>query len=214
MNSSSHTILIATGNRHKAEEIAAILRSQISDLKFDFSTAADFPDVKEPEEPGETFLENAIIKAHYYARATGMLALADDSGLVVDALEGRPGVRSARYAATPEGRIERVLNEMKDVPPVRRTARFICVAALAHPDGRVETTEGRIEGWIAPTPRGSGGFGYDPIFIPSTADDNAPPSDLSDSRTLAQFSSEDKNAISHRGQAIHLLIPNIRAAVT
>lgn len=194
-------LLIATGNRHKAEEIGAILRAALPGFEPTILSLADFPGVEEAEETAETFLENALIKAHHYSRATGEIALADDSGLVVDALEGRPGVRSARYAETNDGRIARVLAEMKGVEPARRSARFVCVAALALPGGDTLAREGRIEGSIAEAPRGAGGFGYDPIFIPC---------DLPGGRTLAEITAEEKNVISHRGAAIRLIAQETR----
>ncbi len=206
-------LLSATGNRNKIEEFAAILRRLLPDLPLKVLCAADFPEVREPEETGSTFLENALIKAHHYARSTGRLSLADDSGLVVDALEGRPGVRSARYAETPQGRIDRVLHEMEEIEPELRRARFVCVAALADAQGSALSREGIIEGWIAGTRRGEGGFGYDPIFVP--ADQAGLPEllDAPTTRTLAQYSSEEKNSISHRARALESLAPILRRAL-
>lgn len=196
-------LLLATGNPHKVEEITQILRGLVPDLPFDFVSTREFPGLTEPEETGATFLDNALLKARYYSRETGLKALADDSGLVIDALEGRPGIHSARYAETPEKRIERVLSEMKEIPIERRTARFVCVVAFADPSGSDISREGRIEGRIALAPRGEGGFGYDPIFEP---DEQLGPG----IRTLAQFGSDEKNRISHRGRALTALAPLIR----
>jgi XTP/dITP diphosphohydrolase len=196
-------ILIATGNRHKAEEIRAILSHHLTEPIVLFSTL-DFPGAGQVEENGATFLENAIIKARHYARATGKTALADDSGLLIDTLDGRPGVLSARYAPTPQARIARVLEEMRDVPAERRSARFVCVAARARPGGDVATREGRVEGWIAFEPRGTGGFGYDPIFIPAREipGDRISDETLRAAKTLAEYAPEEKNRISHRGKAV------------
>lgn len=204
-------LLLATGNRHKVGEMDAILRGLLGGVAFRTLCAADFPDVEEPEETGETFVENALIKAHSYARATGLLALADDSGLVVDALDGRPGVRSARYAETPAGRIERVLAELEGVPAERRAARFVCVAALADPRGPAHVREGRVEGRIGFEPRGAGGFGYDPIFVP-TAEPEGDPAN-GEGRTLAEYGEEEKNAVSHRGRALVEIAGELRRAL-
>lgn len=199
-------LLLATGNPHKVDEISAILHDALPGADFRLVSASDFPAIAEPEETGETFQENALLKARYWARATGHLALADDSGLVVDALDGRPGVYSARYDATEEKRNERVLHELGDTAPENRTARFICVAAIADPAGGARWTEGRIEGRIAPAPAGAGGFGYDPIFEPLHADGQS-------RRTLAEYSSDEKNRISHRGRAFAALAPLLAAAI-
>lgn len=199
-------IVLATGNPHKVEEITAIVKRAAPGARLRFVAAGEFVGVDEPEETGATFEENAILKARYWARRTGLLAVADDSGLVVDALGGRPGVLSARYETTAERRNARVLEELRGVAPERRTARFICVAALADPGGGVRCAEGRIEGWIIEAPRGTGGFGYDPIFEPRTASGRC-------GRTLAEYSPEEKNAVSHRGRAFAELVPDlIRAA--
>lgn len=203
-------LLIATGNRHKAEEMAAILHRLLPDAPFRLLTTADFPGVPEPEETGATFLENAAIKAHAYARATGALALADDSGLVVDALDGRPGVRSARYAETPEARIARVLSELEGVADEARGARFACVAALARPDGAVELREGSLEGRIVREPRGAGGFGYDPIFAPVASPAGDP---NATGRTLAEYSEAEKNGVSHRARALEAIADALREAL-
>lgn len=199
-------MLLATGNPHKVGEIEAILREALPDVRFAIESAADRGGIAEPEESGATFEENASLKARHYAAATGRLALADDSGLVVDALDGRPGVLSARYAPTSPERIERLLRELAEVPESQRAARFVCVAALAAPDGRVVTREGRLEGRIAPAPAGRGGFGYDPIFIPNEQASGP-------TRTLAEFTAEEKNRISHRGRAIRALAPAIARAL-
>jgi len=158
----------------------------------------------EVEENGATFEENARHKALAYARASGLPALADDSGLEVDALDGEPGVYSARYAgpgATDEDRYRKLLEVMASVPDDRRTARFVCVVALALPGGEVYVARGTVEGRIGHGPRGSGGFGYDPVFV------------LPDGRHMAELPAEEKNAISHRGRALHALKPTLLAVL-
>ena len=137
-----------------------------------------------------TYEENALLKAREYAAHSGLLTLADDSGLEVDALDGRPGVHSARYAPDSPARIQKLLNEMKNVPDDQRRARFQCVIALAWPDGRTETTQGSCEGWIAHEPRGTHGFGFDPVFY--MPEHNA---------TMAELPESFKNTISHRAHA-------------
>ena len=149
--------------------------------------------VDEVEESGRTFQENAVIKAKEYARRSGLITVADDSGLEVDVLGGEPGVLSARYAgpdASDEERNAYLLKKLDGVPLNRRTARFRCVIAIAFPDGQVKVVEGKVEGVIQYNPRGKNGFGYDPIFlIPELG------------RTTAELTPEEKNALSHRGEA-------------
>ncbi|MCE5229407.1 RdgB/HAM1 family non-canonical purine NTP pyrophosphatase [bacterium] len=192
-------LLIATNNRHKIEELRDILIATLGDDVVELKGADAFPDVVPPEETGETFEANAIIKARAYAKATGLLTLADDSGLVVDALDGRPGVQSARYGPNSKARNERVLNEMARVPAEQRTARFVCVAALVDPKGKTQTRTGTVEGKITFSPRGDNGFGYDPIF------------ELVEQPyvgfTTAQLTSNQKNSISHRGRALRAIAP-------
>jgi XTP/dITP diphosphohydrolase len=191
-------VVLATGNPHKLREISAMLANE----PFDLLGLMGFPEVMLPAETGTTFEENAVEKAVAAARGTGLVALGDDSGLEVDALAGAPGVRSARYAgehATDRDNLELLLQNLAEVPDDRRSARFVCVIAVAHPDGRVKVVRGACEGEIIRQPRGSHGFGYDPIFLIAA-----------DGRTLAQFSPDEKNAISHRARAIHLAAPTIR----
>ncbi len=188
-------ILIATKNEGKVEEIKALLE----DLDLEILTLnKNFPSLKLPPESYLGFEYNALTKARYTALNTGVTAIADDSGLEVDALGGMPGVRSARYAgpdATDEENCTKLLEKMKGIPPERRTARFRCVIALVAPSGRDEETfEGTLEGVIGTEPRGSRGFGYDPIFVmPETG------------KTLAELSPEEKNRISHRAKALNKL---------
>ncbi|HWQ76280.1 MAG TPA: XTP/dITP diphosphatase [Syntrophomonas sp.] len=188
-------LLIASRNRKKKEELRQIL----SGLDFQLLSLDELPPLPEVEEDGTTFAENAIKKAVTVARQTGLLTLADDSGLVVDALQGAPGVYSARYSdpgATDEKNNRKLLQAMRDVPDASRTARFVCVIALAVPDGQVQTVEGRCEGSIDHSPRGDAGFGYDPLFIPAGREES-----------FAQLAPEVKNRISHRGRALELIKP-------
>ncbi len=193
-------LVVASQNRAKAAEIAAILQSEGLDLEV--VSLADFPDVVLPEETGLTFSENAIAKAKHAAAATGVAAVADDSGLEVDALGGEPGVMSARYGgpgASDEDRYRKALRLLEGVPDAGRTARFRCAAAYASPAGEILLAEGTIEGNIAREPAGSGGFGYDPVFMA-----------LGETRTMAQLTPEEKHAISHRGRAFRALAKLMR----
>ncbi|MEN6357879.1 MAG: XTP/dITP diphosphatase [Armatimonadota bacterium] len=180
-------LVIATKNPGKAREMAEIL----TDMPYEVVSLSDYPDAPEVEETGSTFAENAVIKARAYAEYTGELTLADDSGLEVDALDGAPGVFSSRFAPTDAMRISKLLDLMKDVPCDKRTARFRCAVAIADPNGDVKTCEGKVEGTIAYAPRGSGGFGYDPVFIVTEL-----------GKHMAELGSDEKNAISHRGRAL------------
>ncbi len=180
-------ILIATANRHKVEEISALLPPE---LPVKFLSMADFPGLALPPETGSTLEENAGLKARAAATASGRWALADDTGLEVDALGGAPGVYSGRYSGKERdypANNAKLLHEMAATPPGRRTARFRSVVALASPDGKLLLAEGRLEGVISVDPRGSNGFGYDPLFIPQGM-----------GKTLAELSFEEKNRISHR----------------
>ncbi|MCS7070535.1 MAG: RdgB/HAM1 family non-canonical purine NTP pyrophosphatase [Anaerolinea sp.] len=193
------TLLIASTNAGKLREYDQLL----ADLPFTLINLKTLGlDGLEVDEPYLTFAENAVHKARTYARASGLLTLADDSGLIIDALDGRPGVHSARYAPTAEARIARVLHELEDIPDDRRTARFVCVIAVADPrDDSVIQAEGRVEGRIARIPgTGTTGFGYDPIFIP--AGYSVPMSDVTP---------EIKNAIDHRGSAARAIRPQLIA---
>ncbi len=184
-------LLIATTNPGKVREI----RELLAGLPFDVRALDAFPRIEEPEETGETFEANARLKAEYYAHATGVLAAADDSGLEIAALGGRPGVRSARYPG--DSYAERFANlsrEMAASGDHDRSARFVCAVALASPSGIVFEARGTVEGQIVDPPRGAGGFGYDPIFL-------HPPSGL----TLAELPPDVKASISHRGAAFRKL---------
>ena len=182
-------LVLATRNQHKGEELTALL----DDLGIRIRTLADFPDAPEVEEDGLTCEANAIKKATEISQATGLTAVADDTGLEVDALDGRPGVYAARYAgehATYEDNCRKLVQELEGVPHERRTARFITVAAIAVPGEPVQVTQGVLTGYITDKASGSKGFGYDPVFyVPEL---NA---------TLAEISAEQKNRISHRAKA-------------
>ncbi|OAQ21195.1 XTP/dITP diphosphatase [Thermosulfurimonas dismutans] len=190
------TLVLATKNQGKIRELKTLLK----DLPLKILTPEDFPEIKSPEEIGQSFFDNAFLKARHWALATGQLALADDSGLEVDALRGAPGIYSARYAgpsATDEENIRKLLEEMKDVPWENRTGRFRCVIIIYHPSGRWLKAEGVWEGLIATSPRGEEGFGYDPVFLPLEFDFR---------KTAAEISPETKNRLSHRGRALAALI--------
>lgn len=183
-------LILATGNRGKVLEIEGLLDG----LPLEVLSLADYPPFPPVLEDGETFTENAVKKAETICRLSGEMALADDSGLEVDCLDGRPGVRSARFAGeqADDGQNNALLLElMREVPPVQRGARFTCVLALARPGRPTLTVQGNCRGSIAFAPQGDGGFGYDPLFIPEGG-----------TRTFAQLDKESKNLISHRGQAL------------
>ncbi len=183
-------LILATTNPHKVREI----RELLADLDLAVMHLGELPDPPALTETGATFAENAREKALAVARATGELALADDSGLTVDALGGAPGVRSARYAgegATGAQLCAKLLREMVGVADAERTARFVCALSLCAPEDQIGHWEGRVAGVITHEPQGEGGFGYDPVFY-------YPPDGL----TFAQMSPERKNAVSHRGRAL------------
>ncbi|WP_447975582.1 XTP/dITP diphosphatase [Nitrospira sp. Kam-Ns4a] len=186
-------LVLATRNQDKRRELAAIL----GDLGIRIRTLDEFPGAPEVVEDGETCEANAVKKAVSAARYTGLPAVADDTGLMVDALGGRPGAFAARYAgdgATYEDNWRKLLRELKGVPWERRRARFLTAAAFAGPDDRLEVVEGVLDGYIAEHPAGQGGFGYDPVFyLPDLG------------KTLAELSPADKNRLSHRAQAFRKL---------
>jgi XTP/dITP diphosphohydrolase len=189
-SSSDRTLVLATANRAKARELRALLGG----IPYRVLDLSDFPSVTLPTEGEASYEDNALLKARAVAAATRTLALADDSGIEVDALDGRPGVLSARYGGeglNDEDRWRQMLRELRDVPPTQRTARYSSVVALCSADGREATTEGVVDGLILDAPRGDGGFGYDPIFY-------YPPLGA----TFAEVTPEAKHAVSHRGQAM------------
>jgi XTP/dITP diphosphohydrolase len=199
-------IVLATRNGHKVRELQTILADLTDELDLEIVGLGEFPDVAEVVETGVTFAENATLKAVAAARATGLPALADDSGLAVDVLGGAPGVFSARWAGTQgqdRANLELLLGQLNDVPDEHRGAAFVCAAVLALPDGTVLVREGRMPGSLAREPRGDNGFGYDPILVVE-----------GDSRTSAELSFEEKNAISHRGKAFRALAADLRQIFT
>lgn len=185
----SHKLLLATNNRGKVNEY----RSLLSDLPVELVTPVELGITTEVEETGENLAENARLKAAILAAESQLLALADDSGLEVDALGGEPGVLSARYAgenASDEDRVNYLLAKLEDVPEEKRSARFRCVIAIATPGGEVDLCSGECRGFITFEPRGEKGFGYDPVFYFPELD-----------KTMAELPPEIKNRVSHRGQA-------------
>jgi XTP/dITP diphosphohydrolase len=192
-------IVLATANPDKARELAALLEGFEVALR-----PTDLPDV---EETADTLEGNARLKAAAVMEATGDLAVADDTGLEVDALGGRPGVWAARYAgpgATYADNVAKLLAELDGVPAERRRARFRTVAVARFPDGREIVAEGAVEGSIAAAPRGQAGFGYDPVFVP----------DGSDGRTFAEMTTVEKAAVSHRGRALRALAARLSASAS
>lgn len=193
-------ILIASKNRGKIREIKRILVLPGVRL-FTYEDVGDWEDV---EEKGRTYEENAYLKAEVLVKKFNLPVVADDSGLEVEALGGKPGVNSARYAgdkATDEDKIKKLLNELRGVPEIERKARFRCIALYLSPSGEAITAEGVLEGKIGFDPKGSNGFGYDPIFIPEGYD-----------KTLAELSLQEKNKLSHRGKAFRRLRDKLMAA--
>ena len=195
-------LVLATRNAGKLRELRALLRDQVPGLDVDTqvidAVTAGAPDVVES---GTTFEENALLKARAVAEATGIPAVADDSGLAVDVLGGAPGIFSARWAGRhgdDSANLHLLLSQLADIPADRRAARFVCAAALAVPDGADVVTRGELEGTLLSEPRGDGGFGYDPALQPGGLD-----------RSCAELTPEEKNAISHRAKAFAALLPSI-----
>ena len=190
-------LVLATRNAGKVAELERILGA--AGLQVDLVGVDAFPEVPEVPETGLTFAENALLKAMAVAAATSLPAVADDSGLCVDAMNGMPGIFSARWAGRhgdDQANLELLLAQLVDVPDARRGAHFACAAALALPEGTVRVAEGRLPGTLLRAPRGSGGFGYDPVLVPE-----------GETRTAAELSAAEKNAISHRGRAFRALAP-------
>ena len=195
-----HTLVLATRNNGKIVEFRRILDS-LAPGEIDLVGVDQFPDLIDVEETGKTFEENALLKAHYTARATGLPAISDDSGLCVDALNGDPGIYSARWAGVhgdDKANLEKILGQLMQVPDENRGAHFTCVAALALPDGREHVEEGVFQGRILHAPIGEHGFGYDPIFAP-----------LGMSISSAQMNASEKDSISHRGKALREIAPHV-----
>jgi XTP/dITP diphosphohydrolase len=193
-------VVIATKNKGKAKDFEAIF----APLNYEVLTMFDVAEDLEIEEIGTTFEENAIIKAETLSKALGKLVIADDSGLIVDALGGEPGVYSARYAGDhdDEANIQKVLQKLEGVPEEQRTARFMCVIAISGPDMPTKTFEGTCEGIITNEKRGTNGFGYDPIFYVPALE-----------RTMAELTPEEKASISHRGNAIRKLTEELQKLI-
>ena len=194
-------LLLATGNAHKAREMREILK----DFPVELTTLAEMPEIPAVVEDGRTLEENAVKKAIAPALASGLWTLSDDTGLEVEALGGRPGVYSARYAGPGcdfQANCRKLLEEMREVPRPRRSAVFRTIVALSSPEGMVQYREGRLEGRIAEAPAGTNGFGYDPVFyIPE------------EGRTLAELSEAEKNRLSHRSQGLQAILPVLKEVV-
>ncbi|MGF1428855.1 RdgB/HAM1 family non-canonical purine NTP pyrophosphatase [Kitasatospora sp. LaBMicrA B282] len=196
-------LVLATRNQHKVAELHAILGA--AGLDVDLVGADAYPEVPDVRETGVTFAENALLKAHALAQATGLPAVADDSGLCVDVLGGAPGIFSARWAGKhgdDRANLDLLLAQLADIADPHRAAHFACAAALALPDGTERVVEGRLLGTLRFAPAGEGGFGYDPILQP-----------LGETRTCAELTADEKNAISHRGEAFRGLVPVVRELV-
>jgi XTP/dITP diphosphohydrolase len=196
----SHKLVLATRNQGKITEFRRIL-DELAPGQIELIGVDQFPDLVDVDETGSTFEENSLLKSRYTCDATGLPAIADDSGLCVDVLNGDPGIFSARWAGihgNDQANIEKLLEQLKDVPDNNRTAHFTCVASLAMPDGRVQVAEGRFEGHILHAPVGGNGFGYDPIFQP-----------LGLSISSAQMSAQEKDVVSHRGKSLRAIAPHV-----
>jgi XTP/dITP diphosphohydrolase len=200
----SQKLLLATRNQGKIVEFRRILDG-LAPGEIELVGLDQFPDLHDVDETGTTFEENALLKAREMSEATGIPAIADDSGLCVDALNGDPGIYSARWSGehgNDRANLEKVLDQLKDVPDGERGAYFICVAALYLPDGRTHCEEGRFYGRILHSPVGENGFGYDPIFQPEGLEISS-----------AQMSAEEKDAVSHRGSALRAIAPFVLKAL-
>ncbi|MGW4893433.1 RdgB/HAM1 family non-canonical purine NTP pyrophosphatase [Kitasatospora sp. NPDC004240] len=197
----STRLILATRNQHKVAELRAILGD--AGLDVELVGADAYPEIPDVPETGITFAENALLKAHALAAATGLPAVADDSGLCVDVLGGAPGILSARWAGKhgdDRANLDLLLAQLSDIAEPHRGAHFACAAALALPDGTERVVEGRLLGTLRTAPAGDGGFGYDPILQP-----------LGETRTCAELTPAEKNAISHRGQAFRALAPVVKS---
>jgi XTP/dITP diphosphohydrolase len=200
----SQKLLLATRNQGKIVEFRRILDA-IAPGQIELVGLDQFPHLHDVDETGKTFEENALLKARQMSEASGLPAIADDSGLCVDALNGDPGIYSARWAGehgNDRANLEKVLTQIKDVPDQARGAYFICVAALYLPDGRTHCEEGRFYGQLLHSPVGENGFGYDPIFQPEGL-----------TISSAQMSAEEKDAMSHRGKALRAIAPHVMNAL-
>lgn len=202
---SSARLILATHNQHKVSELRQILSPLIPGFSDEMVIGAAGLGLPEPLEDGASFTENALLKAQAVFEATGLAAVADDSGISVDIMGGAPGIFSARWAGKhgdDQANLELLLDQLSDIPGPRRQARFVCAAVLIGPNGLKREALGQMPGTILFAPRGENGFGYDPIFQPAGLDKSA-----------AQLSAAEKNAISHRGKAFRNLAPAIAAAI-
>ena len=193
-------LVLATRNSGKISEFRRILEG-LAPGEIELIGVDQFPNLVDVEETGSTFEENSLLKARYTSVATGLPAIADDSGLCIDALGGAPGVLSARWAGKhgdDQANLEKVLEQLKDVPIEKRGAHFLCVASLVLPDGREHVTEGRFDGSILLSAVGTNGFGYDPIFQPYGLEISS-----------AQMRAEDKDLVSHRGKSLRAIAPHV-----
>ncbi len=207
-------LVLATANQNKLAELTRILAA--GRVGVDLAGLGEFPGAPAVAETGATFAENALLKARAMARFTGLPAVADDSGLCVDALNGMPGVLSARWTGRhgdDPGNLRLVLAQVAEVPDERRGAHFTCAAALVLPSGREHVSEGTVHGRLTREPRGAGGFGYDPIFVPDSSElaRGGQRSESPGGLTTAEMTPEAKDAISHRGRALRALAPVIAA---
>jgi XTP/dITP diphosphohydrolase len=197
--------VLATRNFHKATELKRILEEL--ELDCELFTVADFPSAPEVEETEDTFEGNALLKARALANFTGLAAIADDSGICVDALDGNPGVLSARWSGATENidraNLELVLDQIKGVPAENRGAKFVCAAVAVFPNGKELVAIGEMYGNLLDAPTGENGFGYDPIFVP-----------IGLSKTTAEMSASEKDAISHRGKALNELAQQISEVIS
>jgi XTP/dITP diphosphohydrolase len=205
-------LVLATRNAHKVRELrqilAEVMGEHAADVDLDHAVigAADIEGVEDVVESGVTFAENSLLKAHSVCAATGLPSVADDSGLAVEVLGGAPGVFSARWSGShgnDKANLELLLDQLSDVPDEHRAAKFVCAAALVTPDGDERVEHGELAGSLERAPRGSGGFGYDPIVRVEN-----------DTRTVAELPDDEKNAISHRGRAVRKLAPALIALLT
>ena len=196
----SHKLVLATRNQGKITEFRRIL-DELAPGQIELIGVDQFPDLVDVDETGSTFEENSLLKSRYTCDATGLPSIADDSGLCVDFLNGDPGIFSARWAGNhgnDQANIEKLLEQLKEVPDNKRTAHFKCVASLVMPDGREQVAEGRFEGHILHAPVGDNGFGYDPIFQP-----------LGLTISSAQMSAQEKDLVSHRGKSLRAIAPHV-----
>lgn len=199
------TLVLATRNTHKVAELREILADLRDSMSLQIVGLDQFPDAPDVIEDGVTFEQNAVLKATSAARVTGLPSVADDSGLAVDVMGGSPGIFSARWSGGRGDRanVDLLLAQLGDVRDEHRSAAFVCAAALVMPDGRSAAEVARFPGTVAREPRGTGGFGYDPVFVPADQPGDG-------ARTLAEYDEAEKNAVSHRAMAFRALAPHLK----